>query len=298
MLLTPIVEIFCDIDDFCKDYFHKYQRYYLSDPARHRYKKCSMSESEIICIMVLFHLSHYRTLKDFYTQYVLTDLKQDFPSAVSYSRFVEVQKTVLMPMSAYLLTKLGKQTSFYFIDSTKLAVCNNKRINRHRVFKSIASRGKTSMGWFYGFKLHIVINERGELINFSITGGHVSDSTEIEKLFTGLTGLAAGDKGYISKKKSEKLEKQGLKLITTVRKNMKKRIMSVFEKFFLGKRGLVETVIDQFKSICQIEHSRHRSPDNFIINLVSGLIAYCLKPRKPHITWNKSLNKLSTVISN
>ena len=206
MLLTPIVEIFCDIDDFCKDYFHQQSPHLLPNPNRIRDKPARMSISEIICIMVLFHMSHYRTLKDFYCDCVLGDLHDAFPCAVCYNRFVELQKAILMPLSAYLLTKLGEQTSFYFIDSTKLAVCHNKRIPRHRVFKDIAKRGKTSMGWFYGFKLHIVINERGELVNLSITKGNVSDCRELEKLFHGLTGLAAGDKGYISKDKAAKLE--------------------------------------------------------------------------------------------
>jgi hypothetical protein len=298
MLLTPIVEIFCDIDDFCKEYFHNNATNLLPNPERIRYKPCTMSVSEIICIIVLFHMSQYRTLKDFYYACVLHDLHEAFPNAVSYNRFVELEKTVLMPLSAYLLTKLGKHTSFYYIDSTKLAVCHNKRIGRHRVFKDIAQRGKTSMGWFFGFKLHIVINEQGELVNLSITKGNVSDSAEMEKLFKGLTGIGARDKGYISKEKTEALEQQGLKFIHSVRKNMKKKMMTAFEKFFLSKRGLVETVIEQLKSICQIEHSRHRSPDNFVINLISGLVAYCLKPRKPTISLSSNLFKSITVMSN
>lgn len=295
MLLAPVVEIFCDIDDFCKTYYHTHT---LPGHKRIRDKPCAMSTSEIICILVLFHLSHYRTLKHFYRECVLLDLRHAFPRALSYNRFVELEKSVFVPLGAYLITKLGQRTNYYYIDATKLAVCHNKRIFQHRVFKDIAQRGKTSMGWFYGFKLHIVINHKGEIVNLSITKGNIDDRTEMEKLFKGLTGISAGDKGYISHKKAETLKQRGLRFITTVKKNMKKRMMTAFEKFFLSKRGIVETVIEQLKYICQVEHTRHRNPDNFIINLLSGLVAYCLKPRKPSITWPKSLTNNTTVISN
>lgn len=134
------------------------------------------------------------------------------------------------------------------------------------------------MGWFYGFKLHIVINHLGELVSFCMTRGHRDDRKPLAQLFKHLQGLAAGDKGYLSKSKQETLLNKGLKLITRVRSNMKEKIMSTFEKYFLSQRSIVETVIGQLKSICQIEHTRHRKPDNFLINVISGLMAYTLLP--------------------
>lgn len=126
------------------------------------------------------------------------------------------------------------------------------------------------MGWFFGFKLHLVINHEGELVSFCITKGNMDDRKPVPKLMQGLSGLGVGDKGYIDKKLNEILAQQGLKLITKVRKNMKKKMLDAFEKFFLSQRSIVETVIEQLKFICQIDHTRHRSPVNFLVNLVSG----------------------------
>ncbi|WP_154698972.1 IS982 family transposase, partial [Legionella pneumophila] len=153
----------------------------------------------------------------------------------------------------------------------------------HKTFAGIAQRGKSSMGWFFGFKLHLVIHHLGELIAFCVTKGNVDDRQPLEQLFKNLNGLVTADKGYLSKKKEESLFQKGIKLITKVRRNMKAKILSPFEKYFLGQRSIVETVIEQLKSICQIEHTRHRKPDNFVINLLSGLAAYMLKPRKPSL---------------
>ena len=152
------------------------------------------------------------------------------------------------------------------------------------------------MGWFFGFKIHLVINHVGEIISFCFTKGNIDDRAVLEKLLKNLTGIVAGDKGYISKKKTDILEKQGLKLITKVKKNMKKKVLSKFEKFFLSKRGIIETVIDQLKAICQIEHSRHRSIMNFISNLLSALVAYILRPRKPSLKFN-NLEKMNNFLN-
>ena len=139
------------------------------------------------------------------------------------------------------------------------------------------------MGWFFGFKLHIVINGQGELMTFCLTPGNTDDRKPVPKLFRKLQGLAAGDKGYISKKMAVELAEMGINFITKTRQNMKKIKRSAFEKFFLAKRAIVEAVIGQLKEICQIEHSRHRKPDNFLVNLLAALAAYTLKPRKPSI---------------
>ncbi|KTD19859.1 IS982 family transposase [Legionella londiniensis] len=289
-MLAPIVEIFCDIDDFCKAWFKEMSPYLLPSPNRKRQRPCRLSASEIMTVMILFHLSHYRTFKDYYRECVEMDMKSYFPKLVSYNRFVEIMSSVVTPLSSYLLSHMGKKTGLYYVDSTTLQVCHNKRIHRHKTFAGIAERGKSSMGWFFGFKLHLVINHLGELIAFCITKGNVDDRQPLEQLFKNLHGLAAADKGYLSKKKEESLFQKGVKLITKVRRNMKAKILSTFEKYFLRQRSIVETVIEQLKSICQIEHTRHRKPDNFVINLLSGLAAYMLKPRKPSLKIH-SLNK-------
>lgn len=298
MLLAPIVEIFCDIDDFHKEYMKKFSKIALEPQKGKRQRKTEMSESEMITIMIFFHLSHYRTFKDFYKDCVLSQLSCYFPKAVSYPRFVALMPRILIPLTAYLLSKRGKPTKLYYVDSTKLVVCHNRRINNHKVFKGIAERGHSSVGYFFGFKLHLGINHEGEIVNFCITKGNKDDRNVAPQLMRGLTGLAAGDKGYLDKKLEKNLAQQGLQFITKVRKNMKKRALTAFEKFFLKQRSIIETVIEQLKSICQIEHTRHRSPINFLVNLVSGLAGYCLKQKKPSVKINKFKPVVSVLIHN
>lgn len=296
-MLAPIVEIFCDIDDFCKCWLSGSNDKLLPNPERKRQRSCRLSLSEIMTIMLLFHLSHYRTFKDYYRYCVEQDLKSYFPNLVSYHRFLELESSVLIPLSTYLLYKAGDATGLYYVDSTSLKVCHNRRINQHKTFAGIAERGKTSVDYFFGFKLHLVFNHKGELMSFCLTRGNVDDRQPLDYLFKGLKGLGAGDKGYLSKKHEEQLAKQGLRLITKVRRNMKKRILTSFEKYFLSQRSLIETIIDQLKAICQIEHTRHRKPDNFVVNLLAGLAAYVVRPRKPQLKINSLPNFSTTLIS-
>jgi len=273
-MLAPVTEIFCDMDDFCKDYLKGQSKYLLPNPDRKRDRTMQMSLSEIGTIIVLFQMSHYRTFKDFYCGCVLQDMKKYFPTALSYTRFVD------------------------YIDSTTLRVCHNKRIYRNKVFKGIAKRSKSTMGWFYGFKLHIVINHQGELIRFCLTKGNVDDRAVVRKLMANLKGLGAGDKGYLGKDLADDLAKHDLKFVTKVRKNMKNKMLSAFEKFFLKQRGIVETIIDQLKNLYHVEHSRHRSPINFLVNTLAALIAYSWRPNKPGIKTNNIKNNLYAVIQN
>ena len=296
-MLAPIVEIFCDIDDFCKHFFQQQANNLLPNPDRRRDKTCQMSVSEIATIVVLFHMSHYRTMKDFYQDCIQGTHKMFFPHAVSYNRFVELEGACLNVLTAYLLSCSGNKTELYYLDSTTLTVCHNKRINRNRVFKGIAERGKSTMGWFYGFKLHLAINHQGEIVSFCVTRGNVDDRKAVPHLMKNLKGIACGDKGYISKDLTASLAEQGITLVTKVRKNMKKKMLSAFEKFLLSKRGIIETIIDQLKNWYQLEHSRHRSPVNFLVNIVSALTAYAWRPNKPKIKGISKLSIASTVMS-
>ena len=188
-----------------------------------------------------------------------------------------------MPLCVLSQALRGKRTGRYFVDSSKLQVCHNLRIWDHKVFKGLAQRGKTSTGWFFGFKLHLIINEKGEIVQFCLSPGNVHDSKMVQKMAQGLTGWLFGDKGYLSQSLSDSLLQQGLSLFTKVRKNMKPKVLSSLQKFYLSKRSLIETVIDQLKAICSIDHSRHRSPQNFLVNFLSALIAYTFKFKKPSL---------------
>ena len=208
-------------------------------------------------------------------------LTQDFPHLVSYTRFVALIPGVLLPLLAYLQSRYGPCTGISFIDSTSLSVCDPKRINQHRVFATDARRGKTSMGWFYGFTLHLAVNDRGDLLACCLTSGNVDDRTPVPQLVKRLRGKLFGDRGYISAPLTQLLFEQGLQLITRLRKNMKNQLMPLSDKLLLRKRAIIESIIDQLKNISQIEHSRHRSPTNFVVHLLAGLIAYSHQDKKP-----------------
>ncbi|MBS0185257.1 MAG: IS982 family transposase [Proteobacteria bacterium] len=286
----PIVEIFCLIDDFCKTFDEKTKGKYLPKPNRKRLRPCKMSLSEIMTIVVMFHLSHYRTFKDFYQHCLVIHYRKEFPSLVSYNRFIELMPFTFIPLFILQYSLFGKRTGKYFIDSTKLEVCHNLRIFSHKVFKNIAKRGKTSTGWFFGFKLHLIINNEGELVNFWLTTGNIDDRSVVSLLVKDLKGWLFGDKGYVNFKLFEALKKQGLELITRFRKNMKSKVFQPGQEFLLSKRGVIESVIDQLKSILQIQHTRHRSVLNFQVNILAGLIAYTFIPKKPSVGFHKLNN--------
>jgi len=297
-MLAPIEEIFCHLDDFCKQALIHMNYYLLPNPQRQRQKYCQLCLSEIMTIMVLFHLSHYRTFKDYYRDCVVAHLKPYFPQLVSYNRFVELMPSAFLPLVVYLQYHKGEETGLYYVDSTDLPVCHNRRIFAHQTFKGIAERGKTSVDFFFGFKLHLVINQLGQLMSFCLTPGNVDDRKPLAWLFKGLTGTGAGDRGYISKEKAAALAEHDLNFITRVKRNMKPKLFSAFEKTVLGQRGLVELVISQLKSFCQIDHTRHRSPFNFLVNVLSGLVAYVLKPRKPYARFKNLPSNLMMLMPN
>lgn len=241
-------------------------------------------------LVIHFHQSHYRDFKAFYTEHVQKHLRAEFPGLVSYNRFVEFMPSVLIPLCAYLRSCQGTCTGISFVDSTDLSVCHNRRIAQHKVFKGLAMRGKTSTGWFFGFKVHFVFNDCGELLECVLTPGNVDDRQPVPQMVQRLFGKLFGDKGYLSQKlQAELLKTFHVQLITKLRRNMRNRLMPLADRLLLRKRTIVETIIDQLKNISQIEHSRHRSVMNFLVNLVCGLIAYCHQPKKPSLHLNEKL---------
>ena len=281
-----ITEIFCTIDDFTQVFEQSLEKRLISTGKKTRKRKFRMSKGEILTITVLFHLSGMRTFKHFYLFYVQKHLKKEFPDTVSYNRFVELMQSNLLALTIFLKTaRLGEVTGISFVDSTPIRVCKNKRIHNNKVFKGIAKTGKSTMGWFYGFKLHIIVNEKGEILDFMITTANTDDRTPLktDHFLKKLFGKLYGDKGYISKELTSLLFEQGLHLVTGMKNNMKNSLMTMKDKIMLRKRSVIETINDQLKNIAQIEHSRHRSFGNFITNLIAALIAYSFQEKKPSI---------------
>jgi len=287
-MTTNIVEIYYIIDEFCKNFDKATAGCRIPEKTAKKTRKraYSMSDSEVITIMILFHQSHCRDLKYFYTNHIVNHCKADFPHPVSYNRFVELQQKALVPMVVFLqMCCLGKCTGVSFIDSTPIRVCHIKREHSHKVFNGLATKGKSTVGWFFGFKLHLVINDKGEIIQFQLSQGNVDDREPLknkrfhEKIFDKLFA----DRGYISQNLFEMLFVDNIHLITRLKRNMKNALMLIHDKIILRKRAIIETINDQLKNICQIEHTRHRCFANFISNLISALIAYNLMPKKPSL---------------
>ena len=279
------VAIFCDVDDFCKAY-EEYCMHSLMMEKTKIVPRTRMALSEIMTILIMFHLSGYRTFKWYYQKHVMQHQKKDFPNLVSYNRFVEIMEYALVPLILYIVrARFVKCSGISFVDSTPIKVCDNHRIRSNHVFSEYAKRGKSSMGWFYGFKLHLIINDKGEILSFCLTSGNVDDRDEIvmNSLTKEIFGKLFADRGYISQKLFEKLLEKDITLITRAKKNMKNKLMDYYDRLMLRKRTVIESVNDFLKNICNIEHSRHRSITNFLVNLVSALAAYSFLPKKPSL---------------
>ena len=291
LTLDKITEIYCIADDFVKEYskeVSKHQKLSGGDIKR-RNRPCAMSDSEIMTILLMFHFGTFDNFKHYYLHFICVHMKNDFPNRLSYNRFVEIEQRVFIQMMFFINTLcFGKCTGITFVDSTKISVCHNKRIRRNKVFEGFAHSGKSTMGWFYGFKLHLVCNEKGELLSFCLTSGNVDDRDPdvLKTLTKDLFGKLFGDKGYISSSLFDMLFSNGIHLVTGIKSNMKNKLMGLYDKITLRKRSVIETINDELKNICQIEHTRHRAMKNFIMNLISALAAYCFFDKKPSIKFD------------
>lgn len=280
-----ITELYCFVDDFCRLSEGWINCSLLPASARKPTRTPEISHSEILTIILLYHQSPCKNFKYFYMSY-LQLYKSEFKNLPSYSRFISLKPRIL----AYLVLLIewychhAQITGISYIDATSLAVCHPKRISRNKVFAGIAAIGKTTKGWFFGLKLHLLINERGEIQGMKITPGNVDDRTPVPGITRRITGLLFGDKGYVKQELFDALYQRGVKLVTGIKKKMKNRLMPLFEKILLRKRSIIETVFSVLKGTFEIEHTRHRSVWNAFIHVLSALVAYCMKPGKPSIS--------------
>lgn len=278
-----LVEIFCNVDDFMKEFHAKYPKQALGGYSQ---PKSALSAAEIMTLTIAYHHSRMDCFKSYYKLLVERYLRSYFPDIPSYERFVVLKNAYLLELFAFFWTQRAKSITeeANYIDSKKLESCHIKREKSHRTMKDIASKGKSSTGWFYGMKIHLIINDNAELCKFMLTGGNVSDNDEnvLKTLFKGLEGTVYGDKGYISKFKKW-FESQGLTLITKIRKNMKPLKLSHKQKHYLKRRSLSETVFGLLTFSCDIDHTRHRSPSGMVTNVISALIAYTYFDHLPQL---------------
>lgn len=285
MILT---KLFVELDDFMKIYEPEMKKHLLGEGSVKRNRCGKLTLSEVMTLLVYFHISGYRNFKDYYLKHMSVHLKEAFPDLVSYKRFVALISKAMLPLAAFMKSRrCGECTGISFVDSTTIKVCHIRRIHQHKVFKGLAERGKSSTGWFYGFKLHLVVSEQGEIINFVFSPGNIDDRNEnlMGKLTRKLFGKLFGDKGYLSKKLFEFLWDKGIQMITKLKRNMKNTLIPIIDKLLLRKRALIESINDQLKNISQLEHTRHRSPINAMVNWISALVAYSYQEKKPSINF-------------
>lgn len=287
-----LTEIYVNVDDFCQENADLIRTIFRNTGILNKDHPSNLTLSEVMTILIYYHIMPYKNFKKYYTEYVAKDLKQDFPDLVSYNRFCELIPRAFFVLIFYLIYRcsLSQKTGIYYIDSTKWMVCHPKRAHFHKVMKGFADWGKSSMGWFFGLKVHLIINQFGELINVFVSKGSTADNniTLLHRLTHDLWGWIFGDRGYLlNPLKKEALERQGeLRFFAKWRKNMKKQDIPFEAQSWLGKRNIVETVIGIAKIQCDITHSRHRSPSNAFANLLAGLCAYTFMERKPCATVN------------
>lgn len=272
--------LYCKVDDFVKDLSNNFIA--INNRKSKAGRKTSLSLSETLTILISFYESSYDCFKHYYKEVILVEHQDDF-KLVSYEHFTRLIGKALPYLTLVLNNLLVKCDGNSFIDSTSIAVCKDYRIYSHKVFKNFASRTKTTKGWYYGLKLHLIINLQGELIKVSFSSGNKDDRKHLSKMTQGIFGKLCGDRGYISKKLFQDLWAEGIELITGIKRKMKNYLMPFINKIMLLKRVLVESVISRIKLLEKFEHSRHRSPVNAFSHMIACLINYQLLPDKPSI---------------
>ena len=281
-----LTTIFYHSDNFCNLFEKEFEIKVLSTGIVKAKKEFCLTPGEVMAIAVYYHRSGYKTFKDYYTR--SHELESGFPTKPSYNRFIELQQKIIIPLQMFfqLLIMQNQCTGTSFIDSFPLPVSHVKRASFNKTFSGFARKGKTSTGWFYGFKIHVVINEKGEILDFVITTGNVADNNEsvVRSMTKRLQGKVFGDRGYLLKPNLfREIYQKGVHMVTKIRKNMVNKLMPLADKLMLRKRGLIESVGAVLKEDCNIQHTRYRSPLTFFINVFSAMIAYCLNPKKPSI---------------
>lgn len=281
-MVLDFTEIFVYVDDFCAGFLPYWEKHLISNGLRKRNRLSKLTLSEILTIIIMYHRSPFDCFK-YYYQYIYFNHRHDFRIMPCYERFVALMKQAL-PVLCYLFGCIkGEITGIQFIDSTTLEVCKTPRAKRHKVFAGLAKKGKTSMGWFYGLKLHTVVNHRGEIVALTITSGDADDRKPVPNLVKNIFGKLIGDKGYLSAKLTAELADKGINLITRVRKNMKNILMTMEDKMLLYKRCIIESIYSKLKLFDKLWHSRHRSVENGFTHMIASLIAYQLDPNKPSL---------------
>ena len=277
-----LVEVYSEVDDLVKSY----KKYLQEKEVKIPKNKMQLSEAEIGSILVCYHFSGYKCFEYYYKEKIRKNMKSWFPKAPSYESFLRYIPKAIDLIYLWLFYKVcqSKRTNLYIIDSKKLPVCEIQREHSNRVFSGVARKGKSSTGWFYGLKIHLVINDLGEIVSFELTSGNVGDNNHdlLKRLLENLEGFCIGDKGYLSALFSFFYENK-LHLLTKIKKTTKGKVAIPAHLNLIKKRAVIESVFDILGSVLNIEHTRHRQPSNAIVHIFSSLLAYQYLDQKPQL---------------
>jgi hypothetical protein len=301
---VELTTIFYYTDNFCKLFEKDLNEHFgsnlLTAGRGIRNKQICLSASEIMTILIRYHSSGFKNFKAYYMW--SHELKSAF-NLPSYTRFLWLQHKVALHFELFIKLIMGHavRDGIQYIDSFPLRTSHIKRSSSHKVFRKTAKKGKTSMGWFYGFKLHVVINGYGELLDFMITPGNIADNNHalMREITKTLYGKIFGDKGYLLKTSFFKeLYLKGKHVVTKRRKNMANQLMDMDDKKYLKKRGVVESVGAVLKGDLNVEHSRYRNSMTLFINVFAALIAYAFREKKPSIYKGEKSEYLPALLLN
>ena len=288
--MFDFITLFCAIDDFFQKFESTYWNFLKQGKKRLRVRSSVLSLSEIVFIAIWYKCSHFNNFKAFFAS-----LRQDnshlFKSLPCYQRMIHlIQSHQLALHALHFALMKDQQNAYLWVDSTTLPVCKNQRIQRHKSLAKIASRGKSSMGWFYGCKLHLIMNQPGEIVRTALSNGHTADIKMVEQLVDGLKAKLYADRGYISQELKSKLKNKGIDLITYHRKNMQAVGLSKADEYNLKQRNKIETLFSLLKGQYHLVTTKARSLEGYLAGIYATLCAYQLcHKNKPMIKVSEAL---------
>lgn len=275
--MKNIVEVYCFIDNFVKMIESKKAKSLVG-------RKSMLTKTDYITLAIFKQDHGIKTTKQLY-EFVRDYMQKDFLPLPSYQQFNHGIKSTFryFVIIAWILTKMTRKKGarYHIVDSSPLPVCNNQYRFIAKLFKGFARSGKNLNGWFWGFKLHLIINHNMEIEAIRISGGSTSDIDALNDDFIeGIKGWLIGDKGYIGQSKARQLAKKGLKLVTRSRKNMKKVPALPIHNYLLSKRQAIESTFSYLKHRLSVLNSYARSVEGFFVNVFSAIITYTLNITK------------------
>ena len=238
-------------------------------------RKSVLSQSEMLTILIFGTLLlQTKRLKSIY-QLIQHHYKDCFPVLPDYSNFVRHSHRLIPKLIEVLSQSLDTGVNIGFADSTMLPVCKPVRADRHKVAQGVAAFGKNHQGWHYGFKLHAMVNDRGQFCSFYFTPANVYDAQVIPRLITNELKILVGDSHYGARVMRERIWKEHrVIIIAPPHHTQKKRIATWWQNLLLSMRPKVESAFGILKEHFSLVSSFPRSISGYFLHYTRVLLAY------------------------